>query len=450
MPSDFRQKLHLEPQHGWLNDPNGLCWFAGKYHVYFQYAPDTPDGSGTKCWGHWQSPDLLHWELTGTVLRPDHPDDRNGVYSGSALVRGDTLHLFYTGNVKEEGDFDYITAGRAANVMHVATRDGQHIQEKQTLLRQADYPPFCSCHVRDPKVWEADGCYHMVLGARTKDNRGCVLRYHSSDLLHWHYTGTVSAGDGSYMWECPDWFRLSGNDYLSVSPQGIPHESHRFQNVYSSGYYRMDGDVPRDYREWDAGFDFYAPQTFLAPDGRRILIGWMGIGDIPYSNPTAALGWQHCLTLPRELTVRSDGVLLQTPVRELGKLRTCATRISGSAAVPVQLPFELWGFPDGDFTAELSGILKLTYHSGEAHLELSEAAGYGRTERFAYLPQCHEIRMIADVSSVEIFLNGGEIVFSARMYPADTAVMLSGISGTVYDLNGMEMISHENSVSRHR
>jgi beta-fructofuranosidase len=290
----------------------------------------------------------------------------------------------------------------------------------------------------------------MVLGARTLDDRGCVLYYTSDDLEHWTYEKTVYGSDGSYMWECPDDFVLDGKRFLSVSPQGIPHEKYRFQNVYSSGYYRMDGDVPRDYREWDAGFDFYAPQTFLAPDGRRILIGWMGIGDIPYSNPTAALGWQHCLTLPRELTVRSDGVLLQTPVRELGKLRTCATRISGSAAVPVQLPFELWGFPDGDFTAELSGILKLTYRSGEAHLELSEAAGYGRTERFAYLPQCHEIRMIADVSSVEIFLNGGEIVFSARMYPADTAVMLSGISGTVYDLNGMEMISHENSVSRHR
>ena len=101
MKNDWRQKLHLEPESGWLNDPNGLSYFQGKYHVYFQYAPESALGTGPKCWGHWQSKDLLHWEFTGTVLSPDLPEDQNGVYSGCGLVRGDTLYLFYTGNVKE-------------------------------------------------------------------------------------------------------------------------------------------------------------------------------------------------------------------------------------------------------------------------------------------------------------------------------------------------------------
>lgn len=441
MRSDFRQMLHLEPEHGWLNDPNGLCYFAGKYHVYFQYVPDAADGSGLKCWGHWQSPDLLHWEYTGVVLRPDHPDDRSGVYSGCGFVKGDTLYLFYTGNVKEDGDFDYITNGRGANVMLVTTRDGHHMQEKQTLLRNADYPGFCTCHVRDPKVWEEDGSYRMVLGARTRDDRGCVLFYRSDDLLHWTYETAVFGQDGSYMWECPDCFALSGRTFLSISPQGIAHETYRFQNVYSAGYCQLSDGEAHDYREWDHGFDFYAPQTFPAPDGRRILIGWAGIGDIPYSNPTTALGWQHCLTLPRELRVRDDGVILQLPIRELGQLRTSATKIDGCIPVPTRLPFELWGITEGDFTAELSGILTLTYHSGVVHLRIASAAGYGRTERFARLTECHDIRMIADVSSVEIFLNGGEVVMTARIYPADTAAMLSGISGTLYELQGIEVIS---------
>ena len=445
----FRQKLHLEPVSGWLNDPNGLSYFAGAYHVYFQYALHA-DGGGGKCWGHWKSPDLLHWEYTGTVLRPDHPDDRSGVYSGCGFVHGDTLYLFYTGNVKEPGEHDYIRTGRGANVMLVTTKDGHHMSEKRTLLRNSDYPNNCSCHVRDPKVWEEDGRFRMVLGARTLDDRGCVLYYTSTELEHWTYEKTVYGTDGSYMWECPDDFTLDGQHFLSVSPQGVLHGKHCYQNVYSSGYFRMNGDTPEEYREWDCGFDFYAPQTFVTPDGRRILIGWMGIGDIPYTNPTTALGWQHCLTLPRELHVREDGVILQTPARELEKLRRSAAKIDGRVAVPVNLPFEFCGITDGDFTLELRGVLRLTYQNGEVHLVLSESAGFGRTERFAKLAACCDVRILADTSSAEIYLNGGELVFSTRYYPSDTDLTLSGISGSVYELNGIEVISDGNNLSSDR
>lgn len=310
----WRQGLHLEPPQGWLNDPNGLCWFGGYYHVYFQYAPDNADGSGKKCWGHYRSPDMLKWEFTGTVLFPDTPDDRDGVYSGSAVVCGDVLHIFYTGNVKEDGDHDYITSGRGANVIHVTTADGVTMSAKKTVLRNSDYPEFCSCHVRDPKVWFENGAWRMALGARTLDDKGCVLFYSSGDLESWKYDGTVSTPDFGYMWECPDLLDFDGHKYLSVSPQGLEHGDTKFQNVYQSGYFHYDNGLT-DFTEWDMGFDFYAPQTFVTPDGRRIIIGWMGIGDIPYTNPTVPLGYQHCLTIPREITAASDGALLQNPIR---------------------------------------------------------------------------------------------------------------------------------------
>ena len=86
--AERRQAFHLEPPRGWLNDPNGLCWFGGRYHVYFQYCPSAADGSGPKCWGHYESPDLLHWTFTGVPLTPDHPRDADGVYSGSAAADG--------------------------------------------------------------------------------------------------------------------------------------------------------------------------------------------------------------------------------------------------------------------------------------------------------------------------------------------------------------------------
>ena len=79
MKNDWRQKLHLEPKSGWLNDPNGLSFFNGEYHIYFQYSPESAYGSGGKCWGHWSGKDLMHLRFTGAVMRPDHPDDRSGV-----------------------------------------------------------------------------------------------------------------------------------------------------------------------------------------------------------------------------------------------------------------------------------------------------------------------------------------------------------------------------------
>ncbi len=443
MKNDYRQKLHLEPESGWLNDPNGLCFFNGGYHVYFQYSPDSAEGKGRKCWGHWESPDLLHWQFTGTVLFPDTPDDRSGVYSGCGFVKDDTLYLFYTGNVKEEGDHDYITSGRGANVILVTTKDGHNMSRKHVLLRNSDYPDYCSCHVRDPKVWEEKGEYHMVLGARMLDNKGCVLYYISDDLENWSYEKTVSVADGSYMWECPDDFTLGGKRFLSISPQGIPHEKYFSQNVYSSGYLNVDKEV---YTEWDKGFDFYAPQTFDAPDGRKILIGWEGIGDIPYTNPTTPLGWQHCLTFPGELSVRKDGVILRQPVRELEKLRKDETPIKSGDTVQAELPFELNGKTGGNFAITFENILKLEYRGDEFSLTFtSDSAGCGREARYAKLPRCSDIRVIADKASVEIYLNGGETVMSSRMYPDDTCVSLSvnGSDGKLYELDGIEVISDE-------
>ena len=442
MKNNWRQKLHLEPQKGWLNDPNGLSYFNGNYHVYFQFSPDSPLGGGDKCWGHWQSADLLDWQFTGTVLRPDIHEDRNGVYSGCGIVENDVLHLFYTGNVKEEGDYDYIRSGRGANVISVTTKNGHDMSEKQVLLRNADYPDNCSCHVRDPKVWKDGNVYRMVLGARTLDDKGCVLFYSSEDLKNWKYGKTLSIPDFGYMWECPDYLNIDGRNYLSVSPQGLPHEKYRFQNVYSSGCFKVDGDKLSDYQEWDYGFDFYAPQTFKAPDGRNIIIGWMGIGDIPYHNPTAALGWQHCLTVPREIMTDKNGQLLQRPVSELQKLRKDKNDLL--SGMKVQLPFELLAECEDEFYLRLNEYLYMEYLNGVFILEFTNSdVGCGRTIRRAKLERCRKIHILADTSSIEIFLDHGEKVLSTRFYPDDTEVMLtcSGLSGNVFQLNEMEVRS---------
>ena len=446
MKNNFRQKLHLEAESGWINDPNGLCYFNGEYHVYFQYSPDSPIGEGWKCWGHWKSPDLIKWRYAGIVIYPDTPEDKDGVYSGCGFVKGDTLYLFYTGNVKEEGDHDYVTSGRGANVILVTTKNGQDMSPKKVILRNCDYPADCSCHVRDPKVWEEHGKYYMVLGARTLQDKGCVLKYGSDDLEHWAYIGRYSAEDMGYMWECPDEFTIGKNRFLGLSPQGLVHSKYIHQNVYSSGYFSLANGRTENFREWDKGFDIYAPQTFEAPDGRRIFIGWEGIGDIPYSNPTVGCGWQHCLTLPRELTVDDNGDILQNPVRELETLRRKEKEINSGDSIQTILPFELKGRTDKEFKVTLEGILTLEYKNGEVMLSfISENAGCGRYVRYAQLEGCRDIRLIADTSSAEVYLNGGKIVFSTRMYPEDTdiSLLVEGVSGSVYELEGIEVINDE-------
>ncbi len=437
----WRQGLRLEPPQGWLNDPNGLCYFDGYYHVYFQYAPDNADGSGKKCWGHYRSPDMLKWEFTGTVLFPDTPDDKDGVYSGSAVVCGDILHIFYTGNVKEDGDHDYITSGRGANIIHVTSADGVTMSAKKTVLRNSDYPDFCSCHVRDPKVWLENGVWRMVLGARTLDNKGCVLFYSSRDLENWRYDGTVSTPEFGYMWECPDLLDFDGHGYLSVSPQGLEHGDMKYQNVYQSGYFRCENEL-KNFTEWDIGFDFYAPQTFTAPDGRRILIGWLGIGDIPYSNPTVPLGYQHCLTVPREITVDSDGSLLQNPIRELLSLRGGKMSISDGERVETLLPFDLTAEVIGSFEITLCGALTMSWDGNIFELRFhNEKFGGGRTVRKVALGKCSDIRIIADKSSVEIYLDDGKTVLSSRMYPESDKVGLTvkRLNAELFTLKEMEV-----------
>lgn len=438
--SEWRQKLHIEPPQGWLNDPNGLCFYSGKYHVYFQYAPDSASGGGRKCWGHMESPDLLSWKYTGIVMEPDIPEDSNGVYSGCAVVDEGKLHIFYTGNVKKPGDYDYINEGREANQIHVVTDDPRVLNGKNIILRNSDYPDYCSCHVRDPKVWIEDGVWKMVLGARTRDSKGLVLYYEGDGPENFKFVKTYEVPDFGYMWECPDLFFVEGRSFLGLSPQGLPHEEFINQNVYSSGYFKLNEDKLSDFEEFDHGFDFYAPQTFETPDRRRLLIGWMGIGDIPYSNPTTELGWQHCLTLPRVLSVADDGGICQNPIDELVNLRSSRIRCAAGQKTELTLPCDIV-IRDQDFTRASFGGFEITVGDGAAVLKFDESKGwgYGRDIRKVRIGQFNDMRIILDTSSVEIYINGGRFVLSSRFYPDADVTFECDAKATVYMLGDKPM-----------
>lgn len=439
----WRNKYHIMAPIGWINDPNGLCEFNGKYHCYYQYSPLTPMG-GLKFWGHSVSNDLVNWEDKGVALYPDIDEDRDGVYSGSAFVKNDTIYFFYTGNVKYEGEYDYILTGREQNVILVTSKDGINFSEKRVVLKNSDFPKDMSLHVRDPKVWEEDGVYYMVLGARTTDNKGCILLYKSNNLYNWEFV-SVPAGkqdNMGYMWECPDIFKLDNNDILMFSPQGIDPKGYKYNNIYQCGYAKGKfNDDKKEFKfdefiEIDRGFDFYAPQTFEDSKGRRIVIGWMGVPDaIEHKNPTINNFWQHQLTIPRELVLKNNK-LYQLPIDELKKLR-----IGNSIKKDVDLnkgsildifesnTFELnIDFRESNkFEIILREDCKLSFSDNVFKLELGKS-GYGRDMRAVEIDYIYSIKIFSDNSSLEIFLNNGEEVFSTRIYndSVDNSLILKG------------------------
>lgn len=439
----WRLHYHLMPESGWLNDPNGLCQYHGVYHIYYQYSPFDVDGK-TKLWGHMTTKDMLNFKQEEPVLFPDSRVDERGVYSGSAFVEDDVIHYFYTGNVKLfDQEYDYINQGREQNTIHVESRDGYHFSDKEWLMSNKDYPEDMSCHIRDPKIYKKDGIYYMVLGARDLSSKGCVLVYESKDLKNWSYLMRLSSQqDFGYMWECPDLFDLDDQQFLITCPQGVAQEGYRFANVHQCGYFPVSIDFKhktcefQEFHELDYGFDFYAPQSFEDEKGRRILIGWMGLPDIDYTNPTTEYGWQHALTIPRELKAK-DGVIYQSPIEELKELRLSQLSFEAKSLNEQNIRMDCYELEihvekNTDFVLQLRKGADISFDVEQELFTLSfEACGYGRTSRSAKINDLKNIRIYADTSSFEIFINDGSTVFTSRVYSDSKDNQIQLISGVL-------------------
>lgn len=304
---------HISPDHGFLNDPNGLAQFRGEFHVFYQWLPEvTPQGK--KQWRHCVSKDLLHWTDQGSTLEPVQWYEKDGCYSGSGLAAGGQYDLFYTGNVRDaEG-------GRESYQCAAVSRDGRRfVKLGPVILKPAAYTP----HFRDPKVWRKGDHWWMLVGAQTRELKGNAALFRSDDLLHWDWMGSV-LGPGlemGYMCECPDLVEVDGQEFLLVSRQserGTVPLVLPGRMDYSRGRFETEGPAAL----LDEGLDFYAPQTFVDESGRCLLFGWLGSGEKDYqlSQPPVREGWLHSLTIPRELFVRG-GALCQRPAEELKQLR---------------------------------------------------------------------------------------------------------------------------------
>ncbi|AYA09699.1 sucrose-6-phosphate hydrolase (plasmid) [Rahnella aquatilis] len=417
----YRPGWHLAPPVGLLNDPNGFIQHNGRFHLFYQWNP-LACAHGAKFWGHWSSADLLHWQHEPLALAPSEEYETHGCYSGSAVTDNGQLTLIYTGNVK------YPDGSRTA-FQCLARENAEGEFDKTGPV--FNLPQGYTGHVRDPKVWWHDKHWYMVLGAQDLSLQGKVLLLRSDDLSAWDLLGEIAGsglhglGEFGYMWECPDLFRLAENDILICCPQGLAAESDRYLNTFQSGYFVGQLDYANatfthgDFAELDLGFEFYAPQTTQTDDGRRLLIGWMGIPDgDEFFQPTIQNGWLHTLTCPRELTLVA-GKIIQKPARELQQLRRDEQTWQGIAdyCLPLDITHaETEIVTEHPFIADFGGDMTLSFDGEWLRLSRKNRRT-GVPEHRVWQGQLRKLTVLSDASSLEIFINDGEAVMSARYFP---------------------------------
>ncbi|MDT2805980.1 glycoside hydrolase family 32 protein [Vagococcus lutrae] len=410
-----RPQWHVYPEQGLLNDPNGLVYFKGKYHVYYQYNfRDTTHHF--KAWGHRTSSDLLTWSEEDIPLVPSEWYDKDGCYSGGAFVKDDCLYLFYTGTVIEED-------GSKSSYQCLATStDGYHLVKQGPIL---PHPEGYTRHVRDPQVFQGtNGRYYMLLGAQTNDLRGTTLTYQSDDLHTWKLMGETvpSVSLDSYMWECPNLVRLDEYDYFIFSPQGLPKEAERFRNVFSTTYYagRFDEETGcftpfTPLEELDKGFDFYAPQVFKGPQDESIMFGWAGVPTPEEESaiPTIAKGWVHTLTAAR-LLKEKDKRLVALPVipNQLKTLSeekdSCVIISQCSGAIRIMPQKEEWRL--------VSEAWQLSYRDQTLTLERQNWYTKQPEYRVVYRGKIVELLITLDKNIGELYINDGNVVATFKFF----------------------------------
>jgi beta-fructofuranosidase len=435
-----RPQYHFTAPSGWLNDPNGLIALErhGKleYHMFYQHNP-LEARWGNIHWGHAVSTDLVHWQDLPMALTPEAGPDESGCWSGYAVMDGGKIKLIYTGS----RNYDPLTDFSDVSICLAESEDLLHFTKRGRVLewpKDMDLIGF-----RDPIVWRESDGWRMIIGAGFRNPKlgGAVLSYSSIDLKHWDDLGVLASHDaGSHepiwmgsVWECPQlmrfengyaltlsrWFERRGHGVIALSGS---HDGKHFE--ISTG------------REFDAGDAFYAAQSFQEPGGRWVMIGWM-----PETRPVPMqleAGWSGAMSLPRVLSLGSNGVLEQAPAPELEVLRGEKSAwkqldLSGvqrletvGDALEIRLVFRPGRASSVGLNVRVSpdGLEKtrIVYDAVSRRLSVDRSrsslnSDVTRDERGLDLEIADrlELRVFLDVSACEVFAHGRAI--STRIYP---------------------------------
>ncbi len=286
-------KYHYKPEKGWMNDPNGLVYFKGYYHAFYQHAPHHQvPWQEPMHWGHARTKDFMEWEELPVALTPSTPYDRSGCWSGTAIVKDDKLYLFYAA----------ITA--VSTIAVAVSEDGINFEKYEGNPVISTFPPEGGPDFRDPAVCCKDGVYYCVVASghpQTKSAR--LLLYASEDLFNWSFQSVLCSWDNAKYAECPSIVPLNNGLVLLATSVCNLDESHFFQimlgTLEDGGFKCILSDG------FDKGPDQYAGQLFADADGNPLLMTW-----IP--------GWRYagfvtgidvgCLSVPRRIVIENNRI----------------------------------------------------------------------------------------------------------------------------------------------
>ncbi len=366
---DYLVKLqyHFKPQKGWINDPNGLVYFQGYYHVFYQHSPDYEvPWHQPMHWGHARTKDFLHWEELPVALCPDKPYDAGGCWSGTAIVKDEVLYLFYASVLPPEEE-----KYKVQTVSVAYSTDGIHFEKYEHNPVIATYPSEGGPDFRDPALAYIDGKYYCVMATGNEVlQAGRLLLYQSEDLLNWEYDGIMSEWEKARFAECPS-FMQSGDKFLLTASVSKLDYRHFFSVMYGSF---IDGKFTAEIvGEVDKGPDQYAGQVFLDPKGRTIMMSW-----IP--------GWKYkrfaerdvgCMSVAKELSL-VDGKIYGYPVEEVQHL-----------------------LKDSDPSVQRTQTGFIIERNGR--------------DPVVYEGEITDLKILRDEYIVEVFVNGGQSVYSVLL-----------------------------------
>ena len=447
----LRPQYHLLPAHNWMNDPNGPIFFRGRYHMFHQYNPQAAVW-GNMNWAHATSPDMIHWKHEGIALSPtENGPDRDGVFSGSAVLDNGRPTVIYTGVAPPDGDHratlrDGMHTWRESQCLAVAEDDNLQVWKKHPEPVIAAPPAgLVVTGFRDPCLWREGDLWMLILGSGFQGRGGAILLYSSRDLRQWTYLHTLIEGapatekkenpvDTGEMWECPDFFPLGHKHVLLISTMGKVQWK---VGTYAKQRFTAEKEGVVD---WGA---YYAAKTMLDADGNRILWGW-----ITETRPDADLisaGWAGAMSLPRVLSLNSDHELEMKVAPEAQQLRGTHASLAAGASTSARQQF-LENLRIRDLAAEF----ELTFRpkSEEAAIHLQSEAG----EKFASISVANKsgsrklsvdniaaplrgdagapvhLQVFLDGSVLEIFANG-TTALTKRIYKIPSGPLLLKLEG---------------------
>ncbi|MCY3781179.1 MAG: glycoside hydrolase family 32 protein [Chloroflexi bacterium] len=432
-PTDIhRPAYHFLPAANWMNDPNGVIQWDGRYHLFFQYNPDGAYHANMH-WGHAISDDLIHWQELSVAIAPTPGSpDRGGIFSGCMVDDGGVPVAFYTGvNDDYSVQVQCLARGNADLTRWQKHAGNPVISAVPPELGQTrDF--------RDPFVWRGADCWYLLLASYIVGVGGVVLLYRSANLTNWEYLHPLYVGArarNGANFECPNFFPLEDKWVLIVSAEAGPGAP--IATLYWVGSFEDLRFIPEVEGVYDTGYS-YASHSHEDGQGRRLIYSW--IREARSADLQLEVGWSGVQAIPRVLSLDAQNRLLSAPVRELEKLRGAHQRVSAGEladsdgrlpmnglSLDIEAQFDAGSAPETGLVLNAGeDSITIVYERSTGTLQLRpryqrenpavDSARQGIAHRLD-AGEALQLRILVDGSVIEVIANGRARV-TGRFYPS--------------------------------